>query len=147
MGVEIERKFLVKDESYKKLSNKQIKIQQGYLNRDPERTVRVRTCDSRGFVTIKGKTVGTTRLEFEYEVPLQDAQKMLALCIPPILSKTRYIVVGTDQLIWEVDEFHGDRAGLTVAEIELNKEDQLFSIPYFIGIEVTGDPRFYNSNL
>lgn len=147
MGIEIERKFLVKNFSYRDKAERFIEIKQGYLCREPERIVRVRTCDSKGFITIKGKTVGATRLEFEHEIPLFDAELMLQLCIPPILSKTRYIIIGVDNLIWEIDEFHGHREGLTIAEVELKREDQPVSIPEFVGKEVTGDPQYYNSNL
>lgn len=147
MGVEIERKFLVKDDSFKKLAFTSSDIKQGYLNRIPERVVRVRIKGEKGYITIKGKTEGASRLEFEYEVPLKDAEEMLRLCEPPVLSKTRYEVMGDDGLKWEIDEFHGAREGLIVAEVELNSADQPVVLPSFISEEVTGDPRYFNSNL
>ncbi len=147
MGIEIERKFLLKNRSYRDSAYKSCEIKQGYLSREPERVVRVRIRDNKGFITIKGKTIRATRLEFEYEVLKEDAEKLLLLCNPPILSKTRFYFKGDDNLIWEIDEFHGEREGLVVAEVELKSEDHPVSIPAFIGNEVTGDPQYYNSNL
>lgn len=147
MGVEIERKFLVKDNSFKASASDVSEIKQGYLSRDPERVVRVRIRNDRGYLTVKGRSVGATRLEYEYEIPLKDAEEMLCMCKPPVLSKTRYVVVGEDGNKWEIDEFHGDREGLVVAEVELNSADQPVILPSFISVEVTGDPRYFNSNL
>lgn len=146
MGMEIEHKYLVKNDSYKSQSSAKSHILQGYLCREPERTVRVRVRDDKGFLTVKGKNSGASRLEFEYEIPLRDAVGLLELCIPPVLDKTRYIVPYCDH-IWEVDEFHGDREGLVTAEIELKSESESYTLPDFVGADVTGDPRYYNSNL
>ncbi len=146
MGIEIEKKFLVKDDSYRRLAYKSSRIAQGYLNRDPERTVRIRVKDAKGYLTVKGKNDGDTRIEFEYEIPLKDAESMLALCSGNILEKTRYYVM-YEGFVWEIDEFHGLAAPLVVAEIELPSSDTHFAIPSFILEEVTGDPRYYNSQI
>lgn len=146
MGMEIEHKYLVKNDSYKSQSSAKSHILQGYLCREPERTVRVRVRDDKGFLTVKGKNSGAGRLEFEYEIPLRDAAALLGLCIPPVLDKTRYIVPYCGH-IWEVDEFHGDREGLVTAEVELKSESESYPLPDFVGADVTGDPRYYNSNL
>ena len=147
MGIEIERKFLVKGDSYKWNASAKSQIIQGFLSRDPARTVRVRVRDNEGFITIKGSGEGgAAHPEFEYSVPLQDAIDMLGLCQPPIITKTRYIVMnGRDK--WEVDEFHADLQGLVIAELEVPSEDYSFSLPDFVGNEVTGDRRYYNSQL
>lgn len=146
MAKEIERKFLVKGISYRTLSTECHDIRQGYLSRDPQRVVRIRTVDKKGFITVKGKTEGFIREEFEYQIPFEEADRMLALCLPPVIEKKRYIVPH-DNKIWEVDEFLGHRSGLTVAEIELKEPSESFSLPEFIDREVTGDPSYYNSNL
>lgn len=146
MGLEIEHKYLVKNDNYKGMATATYRIRQGYLNRDPERTVRVRTKGEKGYLTVKGKTRGATRLEFEYEIPVEDAEMMLGLCESPVLDKVRYIVPYKGHT-WEVDEFLGDREGLVTAEIELPSEEERYDIPDFIGKNVTGDPRYYNSNL
>lgn len=146
MGIEIERKYLVKNSDYKDMSSMQLEIRQGYLQRQPERVVRVRIKDTLGYITIKGITTGCTRKEYEYEIPLIDAKEMLEMCLPPVISKTRYIVPYHGRN-WEVDEFHGDREGLVVAEIEMECEDAPLELPPFIGENVTGDPQYYNSNL
>lgn len=146
MGLEIEYKYLVKNDNYKGMATSTYRIRQGYLNRDPERTVRVRTKGDKGYFTVKGKTRGATRLEFEYEIPVKDAEMMLGLCESPILDKVRYILPYKGHT-WEVDEFLGERKGLVTAEIELNNEEERYEIPDFIGKNVTGDPRYYNSNL
>jgi CYTH domain-containing protein len=112
----------------------------------PERVVRVRVRDDKGFITIKGKGTAAAHPEFEYEVPLEDALQMMEMCEPPIIEKTRYIVIHEGNC-WEVDEFHGDNEGLIMAEIELGSEDEAFSKPAFIGKEVTGDRRYYNSHM
>ena len=144
MGVEIERKFLVTGRGYR--SGVSHRIRQGYLNLDPDRTVRVRLVDGKAFITIKGRGLGA-RQEFEYEIPAADADQMLnSVCVRPIIEKTRYtIVVG--QSTFEVDEFDGDNAGLTIAEIELDDLDQQFGEPDWLGAEVTQDPRYANANL
>ena len=146
MAFEIEHKYLVNDDSYKKMAVKKVEIRQGYLSRLPERTVRVRTRDKQGFLTVKGKNHGDTRLEFEYEIPYEDACEMLALCEPGMIEKTRWLVK-FDGLVWEVDEYHGAREGLTVAEVEIPKSGLHYSIPPLAGRNVTGDPAYYNSNL
>lgn len=119
MALEIERKFIVNDDSFRQIAYKSISIRQGYLSRIPERTIRVRTIDDKGFLTIKGKNIGIVRNEFEYEIPLADALEILTMCVPPILEKTRYLIK-YDNLTWEVDEFHGARQGLIMAEVELS---------------------------
>ncbi|MDE5871375.1 MAG: CYTH domain-containing protein [Muribaculaceae bacterium] len=146
MAFEIEYKYLVENDGYKVRATDVCRISQGYLCRDPERTVRVRIKDDKGFLTVKGKNHGAIRFEFEYEIGLEDAEKMLQMCVAPILEKTRYIVP-FDGHIWEVDEFSGCKAGLVTAEIELTSEDEVYSIPDFIGENVTGNPAYYNSNL
>lgn len=146
MGKEIERKFLVKNDEYKSLAAG-IVYRQGYLSTVKERTVRVRTVGEKGFLTIKGLTTGVSRAEFEYEVPSADADQMLDnLCERPLIEKTRY-KIPSQGLVWEVDEFHGDNGGLTVAEVELSDEGQAFEKPAWVGEEVSGDPRYFNSNL
>jgi CYTH domain-containing protein len=145
MGTEIERKFLVRGTAWKTVPG--TRYRQGYLSTVKERVVRVRTIDGKGFLTVKGITRGATRLEFEYQIPAADATEMLdALCERPLIEKTRYRVP-YGGLIWEVDEFFGENAGLVVAEVELASEDQAFERPDWVGEEVTGDPRYFNSNL
>lgn len=146
MGVEIEHKYLVRDDSYREMASSSEDICQGYLCRVPERTVRVRTRGERGYITVKGKNRGDSRLEFEYEIPYCDAKEMLSLCEPPLLDKTRYLVE-FDGHTWEVDEFHGKLQGLVTAEIELPASETDYTLPPFIGENVTGDSRYYNSNL
>lgn len=146
MGIEIERKFLVKNSNYKARAIAVSEISQGYLSRNPDRTVRIRIKDSSGYITVKGRTEGMSRLEFEYPIPLEDARQMLALCEPPVLHKTRYLVIEKGKR-WEVDEFHGAKEGLVVAEIELESATERVDIPDFIDKEVTGDSRYYNSQL
>jgi CYTH domain-containing protein len=144
MGTEIERKFMVKEGDWCK--QKPIKYRQGYLNSAKERIVRVRTIDDKGYLTIKGLTVGASRMEFEYEIPRQDADTLLDICEKPLIEKNRY-KIEHGGFVWEVDEFFGENQGLIVAEIELESEDQFFSKPHWVGKEVTGDPRYFNSNL
>lgn len=146
MAKEIERKYLVKDDSYRGLATETITIAQGYLNRDPERTVRIRVWNNQGFITVKTRNHGLIRNEWEYEIPLADACEMLQYCERPI-EKIRYIIPIEAGLKWEVDEFGGRLKGLVVAEIEVPSEETPFPIPDFIGREVTGDPAYYNSNL
>ena len=146
MGTEIERKFLVKNDNFKKKA-KGTKYRQGYLNSTKERVVRVRTIDDKGFLTVKGITTGATRVEYEYEIPVQDADAMLdELCEKPIIEKNRYKIQNKN-LVWEIDEFFGENEGLIVAEVELESEDQPYEKPGWIGAEVTGDPKYFNSNL
>jgi len=145
MGKEIERKFLVVGEDWKKLGDGTL-YRQGYLNSMKERVVRARTMGEKAALTIKGITVGASRLEFEYEIPRDDCNQLLELCEQPIIEKTRY-KIPYGGLIWEVDEFHGVNDGLVVAECELESEDQAIDKPDWIGDEVSSDPRYFNSNL
>ena len=144
MAFEIERKFLVHGTPWAQRAG--TRISQGYLNRDKERTVRVRIAGDNAFVTIKGVSRGATRAEFEYPIPLEDAEELLKLSDGPIIEKTRY-VIDHEGSTWEVDEFHGDNAGLVVAEIELTSQDQRFSRPPWLGSEVTEDSRYFNASL
>ncbi len=146
MGKEIERKYLVRSDEWKAMGKGKY-YRQGYLSTVKERVVRVRTIDDTAFMTIKGVTVGVSRSEFEYAIPVEDANIMLdALCEKPIIEKYR-AKVEFGGLVWEIDEFHGDNEGLVVAEVELTKEDQHIDVPAWIGEEVSGDPRYFNSNL
>lgn len=146
MPVEIERKFLIVDDSWRELAEGTA-YRQGYLSTVKERTVRVRTIDDKGYLTVKGITIGATRAEYEYEIPAAEANEMLdTLCEQPIIEKKRY-KIPRDGFTWEIDEFGGVNQGLIVAEIELEDENQEFSKPDWIGEEVTGDPRYFNSNL
>ncbi|MDP8241329.1 MAG: CYTH domain-containing protein [Candidatus Hatepunaea meridiana] len=146
MSIEIERKFLVKSDAWRK-DAKGNRIRQGYISTDKQSTVRVRTVDNKGYLTIKGISIGISRAEYEYEIPLKDADEMLStLCVYSIIEKTRY-KIDYGGLVWEVDEFEGDNLGLIVAEVELTDENQEVELPDWIGGEVTGDPRYFNSNL
>ena len=145
MGIEIERKFLVQGEDWKHGHTPQL-LSQGYLNRDKQRTVRVRIAGDAAWLTIKGESQGATRAEFEYAVPLDDARQLMALCDGPRVEKYRWRVAHGG-LVWEVDEFLGDNAGLVVAEVELSSEEQAFDKPDWAGAEVTHDPRYFNSSL
>lgn len=146
MAIEIERKFLVTNDQYK-LNAESALFRQGYLSIEHDRTVRVRTYDGQGFLTIKGKTEACCREEYEYSIPVQDANKMLdILCIKPIIEKVRYFLTYKG-FEWVIDEFHGENSGLVIAEIELEEELQEFEKPIWIGEEVTTDIRYYNSNL
>jgi adenylate cyclase len=146
MAQEIERKFLIRDPGIvDSLAGE--RLTQGYLSHDKNATVRVRIAGTTGWLTIKGKTVGATRSEFEYPVPQEDARQMLdELCGAGVIDKTRYRLP-QGELCWEIDVFHGDNDGLIVAEIELPSEDTAFDKPEWLGEEVTGDPRYYNSAL
>ena len=146
MGIEIEKKFLLKGSEWKQLAAGTA-YRQGYLSSVKERTVRVRTINDKGFLTIKGISVGAVRQEYEYEIPVEDANALLdELCEKPIIEKNRY-KVEHGGFTWEIDEFFGENDGLVVAEIELESEDQLFERPKWVGEEVTGDARYFNSNL
>lgn len=147
MAQEIERKFLVTGE-FKSLASRQTRIVQGYLNSVPERTVRVRIKGDKGYLTIKGigNASGASRFEWEKEISLQEAEQLLAICEPGVIDKIRYLVPSGHHT-FEVDEFFGENEGLTVAEVELNSEDEAFVKPTFIGEEVTGDSKYYNSML
>jgi CYTH domain-containing protein len=145
MSLEIERKFLLEGEGWRGLAPGQL-YRQGYLSTVAERTVRVRIAGEKAMLTIKGKTVGVSRLELEYPIPLADAEHLLAICEQPLIEKTRYRIKHAE-MIWEVDEFFGSNKGLLLAEIELSSEDQPFESPPWIGQEISGDPRYYNANL
>jgi adenylate cyclase len=146
MSLEIERKFLVRDASWKE-GAQGVLLRQGYLSSHAERIVRVRIEGDAAVMTIKGRTVGATRGEWEYPIPLDDARVFLgSLCEKPIIEKTRYRIPYAGML-WEVDEFHGENDGLVVAEIELESEDQPFDRPDWVGEEVTHDSRYANANL
>lgn len=149
MAQEIERKFLVKGDSYQQLAFDHTRIVQGYIVSGGGRSVRVRIRGDRGFLTIKGASHdgGLSRYEFETEVSLADAQELMALCEPGRVEKTRWLVRADDGHVFEVDEFHGDNDGLVMAELELKNADEAFKKPDFIGTEVTGDRRFYNSHM
>lgn len=146
MGKEIERKFLVIDESYRTLA-KGILYQQGFLNTSKERVVRVRIIGADAFLTMKGISQGAIRTEFEYPIPVEDAKVMLEeMCEKPIIKKYRHIIK-LDELVWEVDEFLEENEGLVIAEVELQYETQKLIIPEWIGEEVTHDSRYFNANL
>ena len=148
MGIEIERKFLVKKDKWAQVVKKEKSLfRQGYILSDQQKTVRVRLTDTEAFLTIKGQTVGASRPEFEYSVPKEDAQHMLDnFCISE-LSKIRYFILHHDGYTWEVDEFLGQNEGLIVAEIELGSEDELFLLPDWVDKEVTAEKKYTNSNL
>lgn len=148
MAKEIERKYLVTNSAYREAAVSSTPIRQGYLSRDPARTVRIRLKGDRAYLTVKGFTHGCVRDEWEYPIPVADAREMLdSLADGMVLSKTRYVVPVGD-LAWEVDEFHGSLAGLVVAEVELPSADCVIDVlPAFVGREVTGDSRYYNSSL
>ncbi|MBW1756763.1 MAG: CYTH domain-containing protein [Deltaproteobacteria bacterium] len=146
MGEEIERKFLVSGEAWRETAEG-TRYRQGFLSTEPERTVRVRVAGPRGSITVKGKNVGARRAEFEYEIPVADAEQMLdTLCQRPLIEKVRYTLAAGPHT-WEIDVFEGSNAGLVVAEIELSSEDEAFEKPAWVGDEVTDDPRYFNSNL
>lgn len=146
MGIEIERKFLVAGEGWRRMATTRTSFSQGYLSRDPARTVRVRIAGDAAFLTIKGATRGATRAEFEYGIPPADARQLLAMSDGPVVEKIRHLCPHAG-MTWEVDEFLGANAGLVVAEIELQSEDQAFDRPSWLGEEVTGDARYVNANL
>jgi CYTH domain-containing protein len=146
--IEIERKFLVTSDVFKEEASIKTRIVQGFLNTHPERTVRVRIKGDAGFLTIKGKSneTGTSRFEWEEQIDVKDAEVLLKLCEEGILEKTRFeINVGSH--MYEVDEFHGNNKGLVIAELELNSENESFVKPDWLGEEVTGDIKYYNSQL
>ncbi len=146
MGKEIERKFLVNGDAWRSLGQGTC-YRQGYLSTVKERTVRVRTIADKGYLTVKGVTEGIARAEFEYEIPIDDANALLdGLCERPLIEKDRYKISHGDHT-WEVDEFFGDNAGLIMAEVELEREDQAFETPEWVGAEVSDDPRYFNANL
>lgn len=146
--IEIERKYLVNSLAFKDEAFTQNDIAQGYLNSNPERTVRIRVKGNKGFITIKGmgNESGTSRLEWEQEIPVEDAKTLLKLCEKGTIEKTRYEVKSGHHII-EIDEFHGDNEGLIMAEIELKNENESIEKPNWLGTEVTGDQRYYNAYL
>ncbi len=147
MAQEIERKFLVAGE-FKGLAKKATRITQGYLSSVPERTVRVRIKGDKGFITIKGigSASGASRYEWEKEIPVAEVEELLKICEPGVIDKTRFLVEAGEHT-YEIDEFYGDNEGLTVAEVELSSEDENFVKPEWLGEEVTGDVKYYNSML
>ena len=146
MGVEIEKKFLLKNEDWKTQCTKGVKIKQGYLNSHTERTVRVRLSDGKGKITIKGKTENITRKEFEYQIPYKEALSLIQLCETPIIEKTRF-KIKQENLTWEIDQFGGENIGLIIAEVELESENQILTLPSWVGQEVSQDSKYYNSSL
>lgn len=152
-NTEIERKFLVNSDAFLAQATHSYSIKQGYLTKDPNKTIRIRIRDSRAFITIKSSTLreGIARFEWEKEIDIVEAYEMMALCLPSIISKTRYIIPAEpyqgQERYWEVDVFHDRLAGLTLAEIELGSEDEPFTLPQWIGEEVTGQPQYYNANM
>lgn len=147
MGKEIERKFLIDLQQWDKLSKPEGKLfRQGYLLTDKDKTIRVRATATKGFLTIKGQTIGATRMEYEYEIPVAEATELLDNFSLSELSKTRYEIPFSGKL-WEVDVFLGDNEGLIVAEIELDSEDEIFALPDWVSREVTEEEKYYNSNL
>ncbi len=148
MATETERKFLVKDNSYKELAFSHSRIRQGYICRESGRTVRVRTRDARAYLTIKGprQADGLSHYEFEKEITADEACELMKLCLPGMVDKTRWLVRHAGH-VFEVDEFYGENQGLVMAEVELESADEYVEMPQFIGEEVTADHRYYNSQL
>ena len=156
-NTEIERKFLVRSESWRKDAVERFDIQQGYLCKEAEKTIRVRIRDKRAFLTIKSNILreGLAKFEWEKEIDFWDAKELMKLCLQPIIHKTRYIIPCTKerstmyegQRVWEVDVFHGHKEGLVMAELELGSEDEPFERPEWLGEEVTGQPQYYNANM
>ena len=146
MGKEIERKFLVTDDGWRAHVTRSVGMRQGYLNSHGARTVRVRVAGERAYLTVKGPAVGIVRPEFEYAIPVGEADAMLALCEQPIIEKVRHYVPAGLRT-WEIDVFGGANDGLIVAEIELGRPDEAFARPTWLGEEVSGDVRYYNSSL
>ncbi len=146
MAQEIERKFLLKNENWKKEVSSQSSIKQGYLNSNPERTVRIRIRNNQGFLTIKSKNKGAVRNEFEYEIPLEEAEELILLCEQPVIEKIRYLVPKNNH-IWEIDIFEGANQGLEVAEIELSHVNESFELPSWVDKDVTHETKYYNSQL
>ena len=149
-NTEIERKFLVRDDRFKRLSTGHYEISQGYLCKDGARTIRVRIAGERAFLTIKSSPEqgSIARFEWEREIDPEDARQLLSICLPGRIEKTRWLVPAKEEgLKWEIDEFRSPKPGLIMAEIELQDEHQPFSLPDFIGEEVTGRPEYYNANM
>ncbi len=147
MPVEIERKFIIKDDDWKRQRAVSVRLRQGYLKNSIKGVVRIRAAGEKGYITVKGKTVNAVRLEYEYEIPVSEAEEMLdKLCDKPLIEKTRHLIIHKG-FEWSVDCFFGENQGLVVAEIELKSRKQLFEKPDWVGREVTHDPRYFNSNL
>ncbi|MFI3185523.1 MAG: CYTH domain-containing protein [Methylococcaceae bacterium] len=147
MAIEIEHKFLLANDDWRKHVSRSVKYRQGYLSSQASSSIRVRISNEHAWLNIKSATIGTHRHEYEYEIPLTDADEILTnLCRKPLIEKTRYFVTH-DQHLWEIDEFEGDNQGLIVAEIELDVIGRSFSKPLWLGQEVTEDLRYYNNNL
>jgi adenylate cyclase len=147
MGVEIERKYLLDLEKWKAMDKPAPKfLRQGYMVKEPSKTIRIRIADEDGYITIKGKSTGASRSEYEYPLPLADAMELLNDFCDAVITKNRYEIEFAGKL-WEVDEFMGDNEGLYIAEIELDDEAELFELPEWVDKEVTGDKKYYNSNL
>ena len=147
MAIEIERKFLVTGEGWRRLATKSTQIRQGYLSSNAKATVRVRSKDDRAaLITLKGAVRGMTRAEYEYEIPISDARELLVMAEPHVIEKVRHLVP-FGGLVWEVDEFAGRHEGLVIAEVELESEGQAVELPEWIGREVTEDDRYYNASL
>jgi adenylate cyclase len=147
MAIEIEHKFLLANDDWRELVSHSVIYRQGYLSSQPTSSIRVRISDEQAWLNIKSATIGIQRSEYEYEISLFDAHEILDnLCLKPIIEKTRHFVTHENHL-WEIDEFDGENAGLIVAEIELNSQDETFAKPDWLGAEVTQDVRYYNNNL
>ncbi|MFO7751159.1 MAG: CYTH domain-containing protein [Desulfobacteraceae bacterium] len=147
MGIEIERKFLLKNDQWRTRRDEPLLLRQGYIQNSRSGVVRIRTAGTRGFITVKGETRLASRLEYEYEIPLEDAGEMLEiLCEKPLIEKKRFSIEHRG-FHWVIDEFSGENQGLVVAELELTWEDQPFEVPPWLGREVTCDPKYLNANL
>ncbi len=146
MAIEIEHKFLLANEDWRRSIQKSVKYKQGYLSSQPTSSIRIRISDNQAWLNIKSATIGTQRLEFEYEIPLPDAEEIINKLCGKLIEKIRHFITH-DRNIWEIDEFEGDNQGLIVAEIELAEVGQEFIKPDWLGAEVTQDLRFYNNNL
>jgi adenylate cyclase len=146
MAQEIERKFRVANDDWRAMASSSSSLKQGYLSSSAEATVRVRLEDNLGTLTIKSKTKGITRNEFEYAIPAQEAEELLIICSGPLIEKIRYRIPQENHT-WEIDVFEGDNDGLIIAEIELTSDEDYFAKPQWLGEEVSGDSRYYNSNL
>ena len=148
-NTEIERKFLVHSDAFQSEATSIMEIRQGYLCKDPDKTIRIRIRDTQAFLTIKsGKLrAGLAKFEWEKEIALADAEELMSLCLPGAIEKTRYIIPCANGRKWEVDVFHGRLEGRVLAEIELGSEDEAFVRPEWLGEEVTGLPQYYNANM
>ena len=148
-NTEIERKFLVRSDAFMAQATTHYEIMQGYLCKEPGKTIRVRICDTRAFLTIKSSRLreGLAKFEWEREIDLADARELMQICLPGAISKTRYIIPTNNDRKWEVDVFHGRLDGLVLAELELGDEHETFDRPEWLGEEVTGQPQYYNANM